>query len=496
MSKKGRQWVTIVGLCVLLIAAGIGYYAASVHQKNKSKQETAETDDIILYSMEKETISEIHLTNTSMDLTLKKKDGQWVDASDAEFPVNQDNVNSILSTVSEVRASKLVVENPDDLAQYDLEKPTYLVEIKSQDGQTQTLAVGLESIAAEGCYAYVGTASKIYTVASTITDDLSYTRGQMMTMPEALDITASYVTGFSMKAAKGKSFEAVYDKKNAKFADVDGWDITKPYCTAVAGDKEALESLFGGLSSLECVEGVEYQSTRKLLKQYGLLNPAYQLIVNYYTVEEETDGSEETEDSAESEGKKTAHKLQLSVGAKDDTEENYYVSIAGQKGIYLMSVDTIDALVQINAFDYVSKYIHRADLEAVKRISITKQGKTHVITISRKVIEDAIAQDGGTAYNYTIKLDGKKVDSNTFQDTYASVFGDLTYHSEINAKKAVANEKADAVMTIETESRKTTVRFLPYDKNHFYRVEMDGQSAFLVDINVVNNTIKELLALK
>ena len=43
--------MTIVILCVLLVAAGIGYYGAGVHQKKKAAKEAAQEDkDITLYS--------------------------------------------------------------------------------------------------------------------------------------------------------------------------------------------------------------------------------------------------------------------------------------------------------------------------------------------------------------------------------------------------------------------------------------------------------------
>ena len=44
MSKKKRQTVTLVVLCLVLIAAGVGYYALTRYQAAKEKAEKAEEE--------------------------------------------------------------------------------------------------------------------------------------------------------------------------------------------------------------------------------------------------------------------------------------------------------------------------------------------------------------------------------------------------------------------------------------------------------------------
>lgn len=499
MSKKKRQFFTIIILLVILAVSGISYVLLSKYQAKKDKQEAEKTqseEKITLYSMKEEEITQIHFINSSHEMTLVKDGDLWKDSADPDFPVNQEYAQTMVEETGEMTASQLVVKDPEDLSQYQLDQPQFTVELTNQSGETRKLVIGEESMAAGGCYAYVDQADQIYVIASNITDNFDYTRNEMMEVPEAPTITAEYVTGYKLQSAKGRSFTAKYDETGAKFADVDGWDITGAYKMAVPGSGDALQTLFSGLGSMEATEGVEYRATDKLLKQYGLAEPAYIIDVDYDTVEgdDTADTTSDDQKEAEESQTRTAHHYQISVGSHNDQEDQYFVSIDGNDGIYLMSADTIDALVEINAFDYIYKPMHKPVMEQLQDIRFTYQGQEHQIQVTKKEVENGISEDGSTVYDYTILLDGKtELDEYAFQDVYSSVFNSLVYSKEQDNTIKGQGQKAQASMVIVTEKRKINLEFLPYDGNNFYRVEQDGNSNFLADINVVEKAMKQLL---
>ncbi len=499
MSKKKRQFFTIIILLVILAVSGVGYTLLSIHQAKKDKQEAEKTEpeeSITLYSMKAEEITQIHFINSSHDMTLVKDGELWKDSADPDFPVNQEYAQTMAEETGELTASQLVVKDPEDLSQYQLDQPRFTVELTNQSGETRKLVIGEESVAAGGCYAYVDQADQVYVIASNITDNFVYTRNEMMEVPETPAITAEYVTGYKLQSAKGKSFIAKYDETGAKFADVDGWDITGAYQAAVPGSGDALQTLFSGLNSMEATEGVEYRATDKLLKQYGLAKPAYIIDVDYDTVEEDDTAESSTEDQEKTEESqiRTPHHYRISVGSHNDQEDHYFVSIDGSDGIYLMPSEAIDALVEINAFDYVYKPMHKPVMEQLQDIRFTYQGKEHEIKVTKKEVENGISEDGSTVYDYTILLDGKtEFDEYAFQDVYSSVFNSLVYSREQDNTIKGQGQKAQASMTIVTEKGKISLQFLPYDGNNFYRVEQDGNCNFLADINVVEKAMKQLL---
>lgn len=499
MSKKNRQIITIIILLVILAVSGLGYALVSKQQAKKDKQEAEKSkseESISLYSMKAEEITRIHFINSSHEMTLVKEGDLWKDSADPDFPVNQEYAQTMAEETGEMTASQLVVKDPEDLSQYQLDQPAITVELTDQSGETKKLVVGEESVAAGGCYAYVDQADRIYVVASNVTDNFNYTRNEMMEVPEAPAITAEYVTGYQLQPAKGKTFTAKYDETGAEFADVDGWDITGAYQTTMPGSGDSLQTLFAGLSSMEATEGVEYRATDKLLKQYGLAEPAYVIDVDYDTVEEDaaadTSGDKQEEDAKSQ--TRTPHHYQISVGSHNDKEDHYFVSIDGSDGIYLMPSETIDALVEINAFDYIYKPMHKPVMEQLQDIRFSYQGQEHEIKLTKKEVENGISEDGSTVYDYTILLDGKtELDEYAFQEVYSSVFNNLVYSKEQNNTIKGQGQKSQAFMTIVTEKRKMNLQFLPYDGNNFYRVEQDGVCNFLADINVVENAMKQLL---
>ena len=64
MSKKKRQFLTIIILLVVLVVSGVGYTLLSKHQAKKDKQEAEKTESeesITLYSMKAEEITQIQI---------------------------------------------------------------------------------------------------------------------------------------------------------------------------------------------------------------------------------------------------------------------------------------------------------------------------------------------------------------------------------------------------------------------------------------------------
>lgn len=497
MSNKTKQKVTVIGLLVLLVAMGIGYFAVTARQQKKADKESDSAEEsIALYSMEADKIKKLHLVTENLDATYVKKDGIWQDSSDTDFPVNQEMIAEILDDVAAVNATKLVIENPDDISQYQLDKPTYQIELEDEGGKSHSLTIGMESVAAEGYYAFADDAGKVYAIGSGTTSSLNVTKGEMMELPETPDIAAEYVTAFKMTPAKGNAFEAVYQENTAQYKDYEGWDIKHAYRQTMPGSASALQSLFAGLSALTCTDGVEYQATEKQRKQYGLEKPAYVLDISYYTVEttEEETTSTATE---QQEGKKTEHVYQMQVGAKDDTEENYYVSIQGEKGIYRMSADLIDGLVTINAFDMLCKTPYKANVDTLQEIVLTQNGKTHKITMRKEEVKNAISENNLPVYNYFVQLDGKDVEDETFRTAYYNVFDELQYRGAVDKKDAKASgKKAVQTIKIKTDDRELTLKFLPWDGVNFYRIEVDGECLFTVDKNVADKVFTKLLASK
>ncbi len=476
MLKKKKQWLTVLALCVILLALCGIYFFANRYQNQKEKAEKEDADKIVLYSLKKEDLAKIHYKNSKADITFVKEDGKWKLESDKDFPADQSKIETMVESAAEITAQRKVVENCRDLSEYELENPMLQIEVTTQDGQTGKIACGMESIAAEGRYAYSGDSRTIYVVPSSMTDEFDYSRNELMELPELPEINAEYVTAYSTEKKQKTTFHAVYDAKRAKYKGIYGWDIKEPYSQTVAGDQDGLQNAFAGIAALEFTQGVSYRATKEELKKYGLLSPNNTVHVKYYTVTSET-GEKDTEspsaDAENAEEKikeedKVYHNLELLIGSKDDTGENYYVTMAGNPGIYLLSAETVKSIAEIDAFSCVYAMPCPVNTDTIQKISLQYRGKNDKITASKE---------------------------ENFQKAYQA-FGEIEYASVIKKEAVKGSNTPVAVVTFTEKDKTSTVTFLPYDGVNFYRVDVDGVCQFVAEKNVIDKALEGLIALQ
>ncbi len=180
MSKKTQQTVTIIVLCVLLIGAGVGYYALVQHQaaQQKKEAESEENAGIELYSLEQSQIEKIYFKSKKAEMTLVK-DKKWKVQGEKDFPLDQNRVEFMLGAVSSLTADKLVTENATDLEQFQLAEPVLLIKFQDSEGNEKTIAVGEESLSGGGRYAYCDDSSTIYIVPTSIYSNFDYTKKEL-----------------------------------------------------------------------------------------------------------------------------------------------------------------------------------------------------------------------------------------------------------------------------------------------------------------------------
>lgn len=492
MSKKKRQSLTILVLCIILVCLGAGYFFASKYQKNKEEAEEESDEEVVLYSLEEDQITKIHYSNSKADLTLVKENDAWKLEENKDFPVDQSKIEAMVSAAASATAKRTVTENCSDLSEYKLEEPTLEIEITDKDGNQKMITYGMESIAAEGCYAYTDDKKKIYVVSSSITTDFDYSQNELMELPKIPEINTEYITSYSIENKKGADFKAVYDKENSQFKNIYGWDITKPYSQIVAGDQDGLQTAFSSATTIEFTEGISYHASERELKQYGLKSPEYTLSMKYYTVksdskEDEEEGDDTTAEIAEED--KEYHDFKLLIGAQDDLQENYYVKLEDDPGIYLLSAELVQSIVDLDAFSCVYQNPCPVNTDALQKISLKYNGKEYNMTLSKEQKSDDTTD---VEYNYTAKINGKGVDDEKFRTAYEA-FGDITYSSQIKKNVKPSSDTAIATITFTEEGRKSTVSFLPYDGVNFYRVDVDGVCQFVSDKNTIDTALQNLI---
>ena len=233
-----------------------------------------------------------------------------------------------------------------------------------------------------------------------------------------------------------------------------------------------------------------YHATKKEEKQYGISNPKYTLNVRYYTVNDTDDDSSDSTEIAEKD--KTYHTFKLLVGNLDDTQQNYYVQPSGSNGIYLVSADTIASIAEFGAFSCVYKTPCPANTDSLKSLTLNYQGKKYTMTLDK---EEKPSTSSSKEYNYTSKVNGKKVSDKTFRKAYEAL-GNITYSAAIKSSVKPSSDTPVATLQFAEDNKNFTVSFLPYDGSNFYRVKVNDVCLFVADMTTVDSCLKDLAAVK
>lgn len=179
VSKKRRQLLTIIGLCVLLIALVISFFAVTRYKDNSEKEEEA-ANNILLYSMKDADITSFHFKNSNAELTFVKNNSKWLLKDDTKYSLDQSKVKTLIDDVKKISATSKVTSDCTDLSQYGLAEPVLQVDITDKNGNKKILTVGDESVAGEGRYAYIDSdTKKVYMIASTFTSDFETTKKEL-----------------------------------------------------------------------------------------------------------------------------------------------------------------------------------------------------------------------------------------------------------------------------------------------------------------------------
>lgn len=106
-------------LCIMLAALLIvasGATAAVKMAQNSAETETGQT----ILAVDSEAVSSLSWTYNGEEMTFDCSDEKWQYTEDAEFPLDEDYIQTMLSTLSEV-VSYRTIEDSNDLEQYGLE---------------------------------------------------------------------------------------------------------------------------------------------------------------------------------------------------------------------------------------------------------------------------------------------------------------------------------------------------------------------------------------
>lgn len=416
----------LVALCAIIaIVSGVQKHIDTISTVDKEIIATSES-----------ALTAVSWTEEGTTLSFTKTDDTWSDASDADFPVDQEKMSDFLEHFESVHAS-FIIENVEDFGQYGLDAPSCTITLTSDEGDT-VIQLGDYSTMDEKRYLTLGDGT-VYLIDDDLAEYAVTDRDELMrqdTIPEydTLDtIVATGETAFTVEhhPDEGLSYSDSYEYYLNDNGSYKALSTTK------------VEGLLTTLGDLDRTDYATYTADDSVLANYGLDAPTVTFTVTY-TAEDEQ------------------NTFALAFGKKGD---NCYMRMDDSPIIYHVDADTYDESIITTGYDSLRPdEILALNWDDVQSIDFT--------------IDD-------TTYTVEKKGDTYKIGDNVveFDDVSAAI--DALEVNEFNTETPAKKQEITFTVHLDNDTFPTlTVNLYQYDGDNCL-AQLDGTTLGLISRSLV-----------
>ena len=466
MKKKSVNLITAVGVLVVLSGAYVGV-KAYVAKQEAADAESAEEENPEIISIASADVKSIKFVIDKKEVTFEKDGDSWVKSDETDFPVDQDKIDTLVSSMNSIKAER-TLENVEDASEYELDQPENTITVTTEDGETTVIQLGMENDSTSQEYIDLNEdSSTVYVVSNSTFSSFKGTLYDFAKSGVFPTVDSSTVSKISVE---GKDSSYVVEKDENNF-----WNITDDGETEKADSAKAT-SLASALSSMAYASYVNYNCAEDELSQYGLDKPYAEITVDYQEkvekestddeneaengaeevsevsgnekqtdekVDSETDGNEnpdedvdvaDTEDSEEESEPETEmvdRELVIQVGDQS-SDGGRYVRVNDSNEIYTISEDSLDTFLGKTNADFWDLTVSYLSVNNLDTLDVNYGEKDYIVNVSRETSEDENVEtsdneteDEDTTDNTSSDVaDGNDVEGNAADDNTSS--GDLT----------------------------------------------------------------------
>lgn len=528
MKKKTVKLVSAVVVLGVLCAAyeGVNFYVTSQEEKGTEENDTS----VDLVSLEADDITAVSFTADQNEVEFDKKDDSWTEKSDANFPVNQDTVDSAVKGVASLTADQ-EISDVEDMSQYDLDNPQNTITLTTADGDT-SLQIGMESSNNQYYVKKEDDDKNVYLVSSSSIEPFMGTLYDFAESGTFPSVTSATIT--DVKVDKENSYELTQDADNL-FWNVSDGKTTEKADTTKAG------TVTSAVGSLAYDKFVDYNCTDD--SKYGFDDP-YAVITVKYTEEEAVESDEDSEestdadteesttdeaaadtsedadasdeDSSEDEQETQTVEKTLTIYVGDETGDDRYVKVDDSKEVYTITKDSLTDILDSTMSDFYNltvSYVSSNDLDSLEVQSADGDHTINIVTETVKAededttddtdsdttdesstetsdesstdtdsSDESSSDDEEETTTTTYKLDGEDLDESTFTTFYNKLIN-MTAQERLTEEYTPEGDPAYTFIFKDTDGKETTVKYYEYDTN-FYAAVVEDKVYLVNKMNV------------
>lgn len=464
MKKKTVKLVSAVVVLGVLCAAyeGVNFYVTSQEEKETEENDTS----VDLVSLEADDITAVSFTADQNKVEFDKKDDSWTEKSDANFPVNQDTVDSAVKGVASLTADQ-EISDVEDMSQYDLDNPQNTITLTTADGDT-SLQIGMESSNNQYYVKKEDDDKNVYLVSSSSIEPFMGTLYDFAESGTFPSVTSATIT--DVKVDKENSYELTQDADNL-FWNVSDGKTTEKADTTKAG------TVTSAVGSLAYDKFVDYNCTDD--SKYGFDNPYAVITVKYTEEEQETQTVEKT----------------LTIYVGDETGDDRYVKVDDSKEVYTITKDSLTDILDSTMSDFYNLTVSYVSVNDLDSLEVQSADGDHTINIVTETVkaededttdtdssDESSSDDEEETTTTTYKLDGEDLDESTFTTFYNKLIN-MTAQERLTEEYTPEGDPAYTFIFKDKDGKETTVKYYEYDTN-FYAALVEDKVYLVNKMNV------------
>ena len=409
----------LVAAIVLAALSGVLYWSNHRKPKEDAVKVSADTPPKIL-TLTQADITKVDIRKKSGDaVQLAKNDaGKWQIVAAKPLRADQNEVSSMLSTLSSLTSDRLIDEKAGNLADYGLSQPSVEVDVTEKDNKTQRVLLGDNTPAGNAVYVALAGDPRVFTLANYAKTSLDKT---------AKDLRDKRLLVFEQD--KLSRVELTAKKQDIEFGrNKDQWQIVKP--KPYRADDSKVEELIRKLGDAKMDLNASDDDQKKAAAAFNSGTPLATAKVT------DASGTEE---------------LQIRK-SKDD----YYAKSTAVEGIYKVGNDLGTALDK-TVDDFRNKKLFDLGFNDPDKVELHVGAKAYFLT------------KGGADW---FSADGKKVDAIS-AETFVGKVRDLAASKFLDSGSGAAELELTAI----SNSGKTVEKIsISKDSDHFV-AKRDGEPA-------------------
>lgn len=297
--KKKRSIFLLLGVLALLLIIYFALQALNTRKEEKSEEES----NVQVTDIDPADITALRFDVGNGEMEFEKEDGAWYYTPDRDFPLAQSYPEDMTEALGKITADRELTDG-DELADYGLEEPVYTVEVTSSDGKVTNIYFG--NTTGDYYYVTVNDTGVVYTVSTTVIEDLNYTLDDMA----QLDDYPSIGSGNLVREVITRNGETTtYDSENED-------------------QEEDIAAVAGGLGAVTLSEAADYSVADEDLAGFGLDEGTRITVEATYTQDDEE------------------KVLTLYIG-NEDGDGNRYVMMNDSRIVYLISTEVCDNILNV-----------------------------------------------------------------------------------------------------------------------------------------------------